>query len=514
MVALAVLAGAGSRHSVGSSENWQLAAGHYQASVFALELIYPRMQAERTADGGGTVPSWAYHMLLPTGHTRYIRLGVRGGSPPWYFDITSTDLVGCTIENDSDLQSYGTLTIPPQSAATYSITVRARDQAGASISKTWAPVVRAVTDTTYFIHLTDGSGGTEVGTPTNPFRQLGDIIGPNEDDATHQGKQVIVSGTHVIVGHSAEYNASGEALFMNSNKPQVWVAVTPLGATWQGSADNGDGALFSMQGGTDWAWVGFNWENPHHLVGGINHRNGYLGGSAYGYFADNDVDLASTADSTNGNNSAAIIASNGSGVHHMAIMGNRFHDGTIEHPPLEFYDANDILWGMNELSNYSGTQGVYVKGGDSQDRWFYCFNFGTGNSGTLHTIDMIDFDGPGAFTREDHEFMHNRYQTSGVGLRVKGTSDVGSTFSMSVYSKRDNWKVANHYFSGSNALDTAVFDMTYCVIEHSGTYTQGVRDDGGYTPDLTGNDHGTSGLLNDTTAAQDSPDGTTGREVL
>jgi hypothetical protein len=510
----------GSQYYASGAASWQLAAGHFQASIFDLEQVYPRDQEDRTADGGGTIPSWAYHLLGPTGHDKVIRIGTRGGCPPWHYDITGTTLVGASINNDYTSQNYGALTIPAQSAATYNITVRTRDQCSGDITHSWSYVV-ADENGSNFVHLTAGAGGTETGTHSNPFRDLSDVVGPNLASTTHQGKQVIVSGTFDIAGvcAAAQCNASNTTLRLNANKPSVWMAASAGAALIRGSSTTtGAGVNFGVEGGNDWVFAGINWAHPHQDLGGGSFRNRLLGFGDYSGLFDADVDMTTNTDDTDSANSGIIFLSgNGDGGtatwDWISIIGVTFHDGNDEVPPFEFYDTMDLLVSMTCLNNYSGTQGFYAKGGNAMRRWAYYFNCGTGNTGNLFTVDAIDMEGGGPYAREDFEWMHNQMVTTSTCLLAKGTTNVAFT----IYTKRNNWKCSHLHFQGSSAILSGGSDSQYDAIEHSGSFTQGWQSaTGGCGTSNTAcsnNSHGTTGILNDTTGAQDAPDGTKGREI-
>lgn len=494
------------------TSQWQLAAGHYQPSEFfsSLELWSPRMDADRVADGNSAAPAWAYHKRGPTAYAKRLWILPAGGSDPWWVDINDAP-PGTTIENDPDSDDYLCMTIPAQSAGTYTINITINDQAGATLNKSWSYEVIDRDNTTYFVHLTAGSGGTEAGTAANPKRNLGQILGPNEDDTTWNDRQVLLSGTLNIDGQAADYDGVDIELILNANKPQVWMAVTKGAATFRGSTTNVDGSNFDIHDGIDWVFAGCNFDNPLQDIGATPpNRNRFIGGiMKYGGVFDAEFDCTTTSDDTDGNNSACLFMDAVTYDGWVSLAGNRFLNGNTEIPPIEFYSCHHVRIHKCELSNYSGFQGFFAKGGNKQDKWLFSYVWGTGNSGVFATIQAIDFDTP-PYTRTEYEFLRVRWQSSFMGILAKGDTD----FTFSISTKHCNFKVPNHYFQGSSAA-TGTCKSQYDAIEHSGTYTQGWRTDGaGVVFTLANNNHGTSGILNDTTAFQDSPDGTVGAEVL
>lgn len=487
--------------------NWQLEDGHFQQSIHDLDLWYPRPDSDTQA--------WAYHRRAPTVYDRVIPLGIVGGCPPWHVTIESGP-PDMTVNNDY----YTTgdplaLTIPEVSVGEWTIEIAVEDQCGNSISPNpqWSFEGIDRDNTTYFVHLADGSGGSENGTSSNPFRDLGDIVGPNSSTSTHAGKQVICSGTHTVSGQSAQYGSNGTRLTLNSNKPQVWVAATVGGCTFQGSATNENGSELAPTH-TNFVASGITWENP--LVDEVSGegdpglRNVFVHGNssayAYGGFFFNTFECTSIPEGEDdGSNPAAIFYSSGGTGGYTAIIGNSFND-CDDMALVMWFDASHQVILSNTITGGDATEGFFVKGGHDQDDYFFAFNVGTGNGGPFSVIQAINPDAP--WSRTGIEFMHNRWVSSGTCLRLIGASD--STFE--VVSKRNSWKCTNHLFNSSN-LAAGSFTLDFDSIEHTGSIV--VDQGAGATISVGENmDAGTSGILDDTTGLQEGgPDGIHGAEI-
>ncbi len=489
---------------------WQLAAGHFQYSGRALEIEYPQPDASTQA--------YAYHRRFPTGYTRVIPVVPAWGYPPYNFTLSGTPPAGSTINNDPTSAGYGDITVPSGSTGSGTFTVRVQDQSGGDVTRSWAWERLSLDDTTYFVHLSDVAGGTESGTSTNPKHDVGQILGPLEGTNTWAGRQVIVRGTHVLSGLATAYDDNGSKLLMNANKPQVWVADPVNGATFRGSSDNVNGAHFNFEGGTDVAFVGITWNNPHvnQTPDTTQERNCFIDCSSlylkFGLIYGNTFNCASTPGDSGSNSAVLFMGNNPSYSGNVTIAMNRFLNCRYL-GPFTIYDTHDMAVVRNEYTDSEvGTDGFFWKGGDAIENVWVAFNYGTGNAGGIIKIEGIDFNPPTPYERGPFAIMHNRFVTTGLGIWLQAAAD----FVFLVTSKRNNWKIANHYFANSNLLDSASTGLwDYDAIEHNGTYTQGVRTSGaGATVTTTNNSHGTSGILNDTTGAQDAPDGTKGAEIL
>ncbi len=477
----------------GGDSEWQLDAGHFQPSIHTFDLWYPCPDAD-TED-------YAHNRRAPSTYDRRIHLAVVGGNPPYWVEINSGP-PGMTVENDPTSADYLVLTIPAVQVGTWTIDIDIFEQGGTSINRTWSFAGISLDDTAYFVHLADGSGGSEIGTSSNPFRQLGDIIGPDEDDATYANRQVIVTGTHLISGHSAEYNLNGQRLIMNLNKPQVWVAATVGGATFRGSAANDTGAEFHFEASLGASFSGFNWNNPRGDQGGSTFRNCFIHGLCDVF--DNAFDGTSTAP-TSGSNSAVLFTAGSDATHPQIIIGNTYDD--CDHLTLSMaYDTQFAYIGRNVVSNSATSEGFFFKGGANIDDIALHFNRGiTGNSCPFSTVQTIQ-DGP-PWSRLRIEYLGNTWKSSTYGLRAIGAS--GDDFE--VYSTRNSWKIANHTVGFVNGD----YNFSYDSIEHSGSFTQGAENTGAGTVNNSNNDHGTTGILDDTTVLQDGgPDGTHGAEFV
>lgn len=485
------------------TSSWQLAAGHYQSSVFAAPDIWlPRADAFTDASD--------YHRKIPTGMDRWIPICPVGMAPPWWGTINQGP-PGAVFDSDPTSPMYMTVYIPAQSATSGTLSVSVFGQDSTAITRSWSYQIIDRDNTDHFVHLVEGSGGTLAGTSSNPKRLIGQIVGPDEDDDTWVGRQVIVTGTHTLVGQAAEYDGGGIALVMNDNKPQVWVASSIGGATIQGSTDNLAGAWFDWESGRGQCYVGFNFRNPHINGSGLI-RNCFIhtgaGGMQDGGIFFNDFDMDSTANQNDSNSSCLMLAA-GSIAGNFAVFGNTFHDGNqVDFGFIKLYDGQNVWVGRNTITNCVSPEGFHLKGGDIIDGVAFYFNTGTGNACALAKVESIDLT-TAPFRRRNIEFMHNRFASTYKGIWVQASPDV----EFGIYSKRNNWVVPYHDMNGSHVITGSLY-FDHDIIEHNGTFSEGVRDTGttaGVV--ITRGDNLETGL-NDTTAAQTTPNGTHGAEVL
>jgi hypothetical protein len=502
MVALACLAGAGSRYVPSSGGFVGLEEGHWQASIHDLDLWYPRPDASTEV--------WAYHRRGAVGFERVIPVGVVG-NPPWYIVINDGP-PGMTVDNDYDSDTYSCLTVPNSETYDGDIDITVYEQGGASINRTWSYETLADT-TTHFIHVDFGAAGGGTGTAASPYNDLGDILTTDDQDTTHQGKQVFMTGTCTLGGQAVEYG--GAYIKLNGNKPMVWEAVGT--ATFEGSAANNpsvttDASAFDFEGGSNCVFAGFNWRNPRVcLVNGTTFRNIFLDASsanfAFGglFFNDFDLDAAQASDGLN--STAVFFANNPSYDGYVAFYGNTFHDGPFL-GPTTIYDTHHMWVCKNVMTAIESAAGWFLKGGDNLEDYAFYFNSGvTGNTGYFSKIQAIDFEGVAPYSRRRIEFMHNIWKSSSGGIWMDGFDD----FEYIISSKRNNWKITTHQLDGSDLVTgSAVFDFD--IVEAT-SGTEGVSDDGttaGFV--ITRGDNNTTGL-DDTTAAQTVVSGTHGAEI-
>ncbi len=478
-----------------------LAVGHYQTSIHTFDCWGPRPTAEMAA--------YSFYRRAPSGYARRIRLRIVGGAPPWYVVIVSGPS-GATVNNDYEDPDYLVLTIPNVAIASGTITLTVYSQGSIDpIAVSWAFEGIDRDNTTYFLHLTEGSGGTATGTSANPKRNLGQIIGPDEDDASFVGRQVIVTGEHIISGQSAEYNLNNSRLIMNTNKPQVWTASTVGGGGFAGSASNSDGAEFHFETGSDAMFAGLTWRNPYCNQGVPGFRNCFIhwgsGVAKRGGTQDNTFDLTTTSGSGGSNSCGIFYAATASPNDYCGHAGDTF-ENAVNVGQMTVYGVSKFYMGFLRLTESNNGVGLYLKGGNELNDSAWYFNSCLHRTGTFATIQAIEPDPP--WNRLRHEFMHNTVK-AGVGISLIGV-DNDSTFS--VYSRRNNWKVTNHTVQDVKSGDT--FATNYDAIEHSSGTVGITLISSGITPNTANTISGASGVLDDTTALQASPNGIAGAEIL
>lgn len=485
----------------GDTDDWRLAVGFYQASIHTFALWMPP-----------STESYAFHKLAPAGYARRIRYPVAGGHPPYHFTLNAGPS-GASFNNDWDDPDYGTLTIPnvPEQVGTISVT--AEQQQGAPITFSHDFAGRAADDTDYFCHLIEGSGGSAEGTPSNPLRNLGQLIGPDENADQWQGVQVIVEGAHTIGGQEAEYNVNGSRLVMNDNKPAVWVAAELHGAQFNGGGDatGTGGAEFHFENGNNVKFQGFQWVNPY-CNQGSGTRNCFIHAAspifAGGGTQDNDFDMTAPA-APGGSNSCGIFYASSAGGQYAHHIGDTFRNcQTVA--PMQVYAATFVYLGNITTIDVGTDVGLHLKGGAAIEDvfMFLCRSTGTG---PLTCIQAIQGGPP--WSRQRIELMHCRAYSSGTaGNQGKPIwllgGGAGSTYS--VYVKRCNLR---GLYSHAQSIAAGSVNMSHSVVQHNGTYTEGWRNDGGPTYNSDSNRTATTGLL-DTSGAQTSPNYTQGAEII
>lgn len=478
-----------------------LAAGHYQPSIHTFDCWGPRPTAEMSA--------YSFYRRAPTGYTRRIRLRIVGGVPPWYVVINSAP-PGTTINNDYEDPDYLVLTIPNVTVASGTISLTVYSQGSIDpLGLSWAFEGIDRDNLTYFLHLTAGAGGTATGTFANPMRNLGQILGPDEDDASHIGRQIIVDGEHIVSGQAAEYNLNGSRLIMNTNKPMVYVAPTVGAGGFVGSTLNDSGAEFHFESGADAMFAGLTWRNPRCNQGSGNFRNCFVHWASSvarrGGSQDCTWDLDTTEGSEGSNSCGIFYATIAAPIDYCGHAGDTF-ENAVNVGQLTGYTLSKWYFAMNLLTESNNGVGVYLKGGHELNDTAWYFNRCLNSTGVFATIQAIEPNAP--WNRLRHEFMHNTVK-AGTGIKLIGV-DNDSTFS--VYSRRNNYKVDNHFLQDVKAGD--IFSTNYDVIEYA-SGTAGISlTSSGITPDTTNTTSATSGILDDTTALQAAPDGLRGAEIL
>lgn len=478
----------------GASDDWQLPSDHYRSSIHTFANWMPASTA-----------AYAYHKRSRAGVEHRIRYPLAGGAQPLH-GVVNSGPSGAEINNDYEDPDFGTLTIPnvPEQTGTLSTTWSSQDGAApVTIEHTYEGA--AATDTTKFIHLTAGDGGGQTGTPSAPFRNLGQIVGPDEDDASWQNRQVIVEGDHALTGQEAEYNLNGTRLIMNTNKPAVWRAVTRNGARWTG------GANWHFETGTNVKFQGFLWVSPYADPGSGNARVCFIHAAsailAGGGTQDNDFNMQSALAPAGGSNSAGVFYAGGTNTPYCAHIGDIFRNCNNS-PAIQVYNTSFIYFGLIQMPNMDTSEGIHLKAGANIDdvAMVMCSGYGLGNFSCIQSIQ----NGP-PWSRERIEALHCSFMSTGsTGNLGRGFWFLGATgATYSIYSKRCNWQVPYHY---AQNVPAGSYTSAYDVIQHSGAFTDGFRQTGGsMSTSITNHRIATSGLL--ASGAQLSPNYTQGKEI-
>jgi hypothetical protein len=487
-------------------EDWELAAGHYQNSIHTLALWMPP-----------STQAYAYHKRAPAGYPHRLRYPIAGGPHPLYYTLNSGP-AGASFNNDYEDPDFGALTIPnvPLQSGTLSFTASPQG-GGAPLTISHSYEGRDATDTSLFCFLTDGSGGAQTGSPSAPKRDIGQIIGPDEDDAAWVGRQIIMEGDHTIGGHEAEYNLGGSRLIMNTNKPAVWRAATLHGARFRsgGNTTTGvGGAEFHFENGNNVKFQGLQWAEPlcNQIVSPQQTRNCFIHAAspvfAGGGTQDNDFDCT-TIQASGSSNSCAIFYASAQPAQYCAHIGDQFRN-CANVGPLTVYATTFLYLGNLYLPDQGTDVGLFLKGGANLDdiAFVYCRGFGLGSLTKIQSIE----GGP-IWSRQRIEILHCKWNSTGTTANLgrpiwlQGAAPSSSTYS--VYVTRSNLRGLYNY---AQTITAGSINMRSSVMQHNGTFTEGWRVDSGPSYVPSNNLTATTGLL-DAQAAQAAPNYTEGAEI-
>lgn len=472
----------GSRFAVsgsgGGGSDWQLASGHYEDAVIALEIIAPRPSLNTQS---------IYYKWYP-GIAWEVPIVVHGGAWPYKVEIISAPsgmTIGETLDaaafNSSGLigQAYSVLTWsnPTSSGSPHTIEVRVTDQAGTTASVSWTLTV--ITSGFLFVDSVSGSDAN-TGTLASPWQTWNAVYGSGINDATNDNSFVIWrAGTYRT---DAAPISDGERMFMRSMKPNVHVAYPGESVTW-----NVENSHINWDGGNDIAVVGIN-------IIGIDVGGAYkamqFGGNPRTLIYKNTFGAQIDA-GIPGSNSAHLFfaAVTPSVTQDVAIIRNTFNnlEGTA---PLETYDVSKIVVEGNALNNGAG---------DTSNGFFFKMRSNgvtvRANRG-ISTDEVFGWVWDNYQTMQDVDLSWNLFKV-GTGDKIgEFGRDGGSGISLGVNLNVRRNTLVGGYLSHRDADGGANITYARNVRQHDGTQTDGVATSSftgspTYTAELVG----TSGLV-------------------
>jgi len=481
------------RSSAGSGGGGSdLVLSSWRNSTKSLAWLYPATDANSSSH-------WR-HRRAPAGIPWSIPLGIVGGGWPYNFDLMSSP-TGMEIRHvGRDVGRppfYSYLHWESPVAGTgYNVSVRARDQNGTSVTRSWTLDVYAANDTTKFLFLVSANGDT-----------INDWYLSDEDDATYQNHQVFYTGDFDIGGLAGVSYDSGYQLPWGNAKPKTHVGIG-AGATWHGvgaypEIGTTQQGLYiadltyddpDVTNGTS-VWNQHIKTNNTPLINGAIFRVTFNGNgtqpSGPGGANPSCIGLAEAFAAVTG--PYCIVGCIADGVNDQALV--------------QVYNALDALnegWTVRNCETIT----MHHKGGDIR-RWTNRGLRATENNtfaagaGFMQLQWIAEIEG---MERSDIEFSWSALNDStAMGWFQEGNaSDVQDRNEVF----RCNLRVTHNETQANNGSLTFEDNL----IQHSGTYTDGIRNTGSLVPTKTDNTTGTSGLINSTTGLAVSIDNAHGCE--
>jgi len=178
--------------------------GVAQAANYAIEIVSPQ--------AGLTTDDRAYKQY--PGIEYNIRMAVRGGKPPFVFDLT-TSPSGMTIDADTGEVTWAN---PVTAGSPHSVTARVTDDESSTDTVSWT-----ITVTTSGFLFLDATGGSPSGAGTigDPMQQINDFYNTSKNDSAYDGYHVYFrAGTYHCTGCEQE---NGIRTLLREWKPNVWL---------------------------------------------------------------------------------------------------------------------------------------------------------------------------------------------------------------------------------------------------------------------------------------------------
>src|SRR5574343_235224 len=463
--------------TVAASGGWQLAAGHYEASKFALEIVEPRAGLTTTNRYYKTYPSIEYRVPVV----------VAGGSWPYKYELTTAPS-GMTIGETHGSANYGIIvwSNPVTSGSPHTVAIRVTDQECTIVTVSYTLTV--TTTGFIFVDAINGGmsvdrGGSATGAIGSPFQTIQDWYYGDGDwyggssvkwNGTYEGYFVIYrTGTYHF--NAAPLEGGVRVTCPGNRKPLVHMAYP--GET---STLNADGTASLLFDGTSGAPFISGFTTTGQTTG--NKLFEFSSGATPVFF-NNIIGRPTSAPS--GENASFIFSiDNTTYSGFVAIIGNTYNGSNGNRDLYLAYRNYNVVFENNTISNNDGL------GCDLKIGFQYCSirnNTGlTGNTGQLAIVDTYS-------TAADVEICWNNYKSTGYGVFLG--VETGAVSNIEDY--RNTWQVPYN-----NSINTGSGDWnpTRNVIVHNGSYTEGYRvESGGVTITRTQQLAATSGLIDSST---------------
>jgi hypothetical protein len=456
-----------------------------------LAWLYP------TADTDSQ-PHWR-HRRAPNGIPWSIPLGVVGGGYPYNFEILSGP-PGLTLQNVGfDVGAppyYYYLTLANPAIGMHTISIRVTDQNDVQKTLTWTLEVFDASDTTRFLFF-DGTTGNNAnpGTPASPKHDFAGWYLGDEDDSTYSMHQCFYQGEFDIGGlPNTPYDGdNAQKLIVTNGKPKTHVGYGS-GTTW-----HGNGAYVELQTGSGY-YIADLTHDDCAVIEGAGIRNVHLdsGNACLSRGALFRIVFVGSGQQSapGGANSACIMLADTQSTGHTYCFVGCTATGITSQSVFKNYNGLDGLIEGWTVQDMSGSGFVHHKGGDIR-RWI---------TRGVRAVDGITnskfqmeewINDPVA--REDLEICWCSVKVTGTGGAAFGRQTKGGgpgDVYAFIDSYRNNWQVPQN--SAENVSSgTLTYDAD--VIQHSGSYPNGIQISGGSNVVPVAVVANTTGLLDPTT---------------
>jgi hypothetical protein len=440
------------------------------------------------------------HRRCPEGIPFEIPLTARWGAFPYNWSVTGPSGMGILYTGYDVMR-------PPYAASLYwasptlgshTITVVCTDQFGISTSVQWTLEVADADDTTKFMFLSQSGSNGAAGTQGSPKQTMAAWLEGDENSSTYQNVQIFYEdGTYNIGGLSGvDYDSAGRILTMNPNKPKTHVG---LGSSviW-----NSNGCCWNYDGGATGAFISnVRWLAAEVDFGipanfHIRESGGFTNGAAFKItFVGGSVTTGESA-----NASCMLLNQSPGSARGNIVVSQCVYENIRYQQFIKLYDALDIT---QEGCVATGTMSEIVvplhpKGGNLRRILQRGNDFGRveGFGGTTGLSPMIEEQWINIAVgdrRDDFEVCWNSIRTPGLLWKAEGGD--GGLYGTH-HSYRNNCQGDNHQFRNA---DASVFTFNRDIIQHSGSFTNGIDETGTGSPTVTNIVSGTSGLLHAST---------------
>jgi hypothetical protein len=470
------------KHTVisgGGGGEWQLAAGHFVPAKMSPVIIHPRPDAEMNA--------WARAARCPSAIAWSIPVTVLGGAWPFRYELTTAPS-GMTITETlpadwltNGLQDYGVISWATPTVGSHSVSVTVTDQDGTQVTRSFTLECIDRENTTYFMFLDAASGSnSNDGSYSSPKQTIAGWYGANKVATTHGTKQIFYrAGTYSVAACPVFGGSSSQQVDMIVGKPHVHVGYPGEVAIM----DINNQAYYDWENGSgDHCYQDLKWISPTVTENSVNKKafmrmptpSSTRGLWFRNWFVGDDLE------GSNDSNSSCVMLT-GSGNDNYFSFSQNIFDGCDAMDFMLNYDASDGVIEGNKVTNgYGGEAWGFFFKALTIERWSIRANEGIDGTITNPFWFMSQYTAPSTDVRNNIEVCWNRLQNSSsftgaerAGAIALGGSDVAQEgHYTNFWSYRNNFK---NPFIGIWGIGTGgPFEFERDVIEHSGTYTDGL----------------------------------------